>query len=148
MSSSSRRSRSQMPRYRAIQSPTNAKTVTPSVRGGAFPLAHRSRSAGTSCSGLPTWQSFTKAGNGPPEIQGRIEGGWLGCKATTDRKSDRGRNGEIGQDKRGRTRCFFSNGVRIGVRPVARSPYSASRIFHMTGFPLEKRRWHGSEQYA
>lgn len=61
----------------------------------AFPLAHRSRSAGTSCSGLPTWQSFTKAGVGPPEIQGRIEGGRLGCKTTANgRKSDRGLDGE------------------------------------------------------
>jgi len=82
-------------------------------------------------------------GRSKPRIRGAIRKVALRVTALlTGRKSDRGRDGEIGQERR-RGRCFLSNGVRIVVGPVALSSYSASQTFHTTGFPLEKRRRRG-----
>ena len=46
-------------------------------------------------------------------------------------------------DREGLLTRFLSNGVRIVVRPVARSSYSASQTLHTTDFPLEKLRLRG-----
>jgi hypothetical protein len=43
-------------------------------------------------------------------------------------------------DKMGAFDAFSLERARIGVRPVARSLYFASRASHTTSFPLEKRR--------
>ena len=42
-----------------------------------------------------------------------------------------------------RIEAELAGGSALGVRPVVRSSYSASRMFHTTGLPLEERRWRG-----
>ena len=60
---------------REILSPATVKTVTPTAHRWFFPSCLSLESAGTSCSGLPSWPCFTEAGNTPPEIHGSSEGG-------------------------------------------------------------------------